>query len=162
MAEKRVFMRFGSGTPQAYSGLTPSFLYFINAVSGASIARPAITEIGTSIGFYTFTYDVGASTIVGFNIDGGAAITDSNTRYVADILDPIVAVDRHLGFPTDGYGTTVGASTVYGEVSRLDQLWKSDATFSKLTGVWQVFATGTSTMLYQKTLANNSANVVKT
>lgn len=158
---QRYFARFGSGNPQEFSGLTPTFIIFQTDL-GASLARPSIAEVGISTGFYGFTYITSATYSIVFTIDGGNAIAEASSRYVAGVLDPISNVDQELGFVNDSYGTTAIPSTVFALAKRLVQYWQADATFNKSSGVWAQFAQGTSTLLYQKTLTNDVSETTKT
>lgn len=158
---QRFFVRFGSGNPQEFAGLTPTFLVF-KRDDGSSLGPPSIAEVGVSTGFYKFTYAVGATFTVCFVVDGGVSITDTSSRYVAGDLDPIVNVDQQLGFNNDSYGTTALPTSAFANILRIVQYWQADATFNKSSGVWAQYATGTSTLLYLKTLANNVSQTTKT
>lgn len=158
---QRFFARFGSANPQEFAGLTPTFIIFQTDL-GASLARPAISEVGSSTGFYGFTYATSATYSIIFTIDGGSSIVDSSSRYVSGVLDPIINVDQELGFTADSYGSTVLPATVWGFVRRLAQYWQADATFNKSSGVWSQYAQGTSTLLYEKTLTNDVSQTTKT
>lgn len=126
------------------------------------MVSPPITEVGSGTGLYQFTFDPGATYTVFFVADGGVSITDPSSRYVVGNLDPISTVDQKVGFPQDSYGTTTAPDSIYGYVKRNDELWKSDATFNKSTGNWQVYATGTSTLLFSKILTNQPTLTTKT
>ncbi len=157
----RYGLRFGGGNPQDYAGLTPSFIVFKNQTGSDVASPPAITEVGTSTGLYYFTYTPNASFTVFFTVDGGAGIGTTSDRYITGTLDPIANVDQQVGFSADTYGTTALPSTVFGFVQRAVQLFQSDATFNKSTGVWATYAKGTSTMLVSKTLGNSTTQVTK-
>lgn len=151
---------FGSGDCRNFSGLTPTFVLFVTE-GGTFLTPPAVSEIGTTTGLYYFTYTPSATYTIFFQADGGSSITDNSLRYVKGTLDPVASVDQNLGFQVDSYGTTAAATTVFGQVNRINQLWQADSTFSKTTGLWAQYAQGTSTLLFQKTLTNNSAVVTK-
>jgi len=132
---QRYFTRFGSGNPQEFAGLTPTFIIFVQN-NGTPLTPPPITEVGSSTGFYGFTFATSASFTVCFTIDGGSSITDDSSRYVSGTLDPISNVDQELGFVADSFGTTALPGSVWGYVKRLAQYWQADATFNKSSGVW--------------------------
>lgn len=157
----RFGIKFGSGNPQTYAGLSPTFIIFIDN-SGATYAPPSIAEIGVSTGFYGFSYTPSATFTIFFTVDGGASIVDSGSRFVSGSIDPVANVDQQLGFSADSYGTTAAPSTVFGFVKRANEQFQSVATFSKTTGIWSVYAAGTSTLLMSKTLANSLAETTKT
>ena len=157
----RYGVKFGSGNPQTYAGLTPTFIILIDNL-GATYAGPSITELGSSIGFYKFEYAPSPTLTFFFTIDGGAAIVDTASRYISGSIDPVINVDQQLGFSTDSYGTTAAPSSVFGYVKRANEQFQSVATFSKTSGIWSVYAAGTSTLLMSKTLANSLAETTKT
>lgn len=157
----RYGLTFGSGDCRNFSGLSPTFVLFVTE-GGSLLTPPSISEIGTTTGLYYFTYTPSATFTIFFQVDAGAAVSDPSLRYVKGNLDPVSTVDRYLGFTDDSFGTTAVPTSIYGFVKRLDQLWKADGSFSKTTGIWQQYAQGTSTLLFQKTFANSSAQVLKT
>lgn len=86
-------MRFGSGDPRAYAGMSPTFLIFVNIASGATIAPPAITEsCGTSSGIYQFTW--GTTTPIAFLVDAATTSPGAAGRYVTGQIDPVDRVDE--------------------------------------------------------------------
>lgn len=153
-------LTFGSGDCRNFTGLSPTFVLFVTE-GGSLLTPPTVSEIGATTGLYYFTYTPSATFTIFFQADGGAAVTDNSLRYVKGTLDPVASVDQYLGFPNDSYGSTVGASTVFGNVKRNNELWAADSTFSKTSGLWAQYAKGTSTLLFQKTLTNNLASVTK-
>lgn len=96
------FFKFGSGQPSVYAGLSPTFIAFIKA-DGTSLAPPGISQIGTSLGLYTFAYGVTQS--ISFVIDGATTGLASSDRYVFGAIDPS---DRISEFGTSilAFGTT--------------------------------------------------------
>jgi hypothetical protein len=159
---QRFFLRFGTANPQEFAGLTPTLMIFKKGDDGTDLAAPAVTEVGVSTGFYKFTYPTSPTFSIVFVADGGAAITDDSSRYVAGVLDPITNVDQELGFAADSYGSTALPTSAMGNLKRVVQYWQADATFNKSTGVWSQYAQGSSTLLYEKTLANNVSQTTKT
>lgn len=153
-------LRFGSGNPQDTAGLSPTFILFRDE-TGADKTPPSVTEVGASSGLYYFNYEPSATFTIFFIADGGSAITDDSVRYVSGSLDPVAAVDRSLGFSSDSYGTTAVPSNIFGFVKRLEEYWRADATFNKSNGVWEQYASGSSTLLFSKTLSNSTSEVTK-
>ncbi len=92
-------MRFGSGDSRNFAGLAPTFLIFVRSDTGATLTPPAISEIASTWGLYTFQY--GATTPISFLIDGATTGLSAGNRYIAGAIDP---ADR-----TDEYGTTMVA-----------------------------------------------------
>lgn len=159
---QRFFVIFTAGNPQEFAGLTPTFITFLPS-DGSSLGPPPIAEIGTSTGFYGFTFAPSATFSICFTVDGGVTVVgDEASRYITGVLDPIAAVDKELGFSADSYGTTAQPDTVFGLSKRNSQYWESTETFNKTTGVWEKYASGTSTMIMQKTLTNSISSTTKT
>lgn len=76
-----VFYNASTGAP--LTGLTPSFLTYINADSGAAIAQPAISELGG--GAYKFTPVNSTGVAIFYLMDGGATATP---RYASRLIRP--------------------------------------------------------------------------
>ena len=90
---KDYLLKFGSGNPASYSGLSPTFILFEigPTLPWAATTPPGVSEISVGSGLYTFAYQ--ATLPIAFVADGGAALSTTD-RYVTGILDPIKAVDR--------------------------------------------------------------------
>lgn len=156
---KDYWMAFGSGNPADNTGLTPTMTIFQTS-GGTAIAAPAITEPGSGTGLYKFSYGPTASII--FVCDGGAGL-DSGDRYIIGALDPIQAVDEKVGSSSDSFGSTsVDPTTIFGYVKRNLEFNEGDASFNKSTGVWDISSRGSSTLLREKTLTNNTTAATKT
>lgn len=103
-------VRFGSGDPRTYTGLAPTFLYFVNMATNATIAPPTITEMFANTGIYTFSY--GTTTPMAFLIDAATTTPGSNGRYVNGQLDPADRADEYsttliaIGTTNFALGTT--------------------------------------------------------
>jgi hypothetical protein len=93
----KYWLRFGSGDPRTYGGLSPTFLIFKTA-DGTNITPPAIAEVsGTSCGLYAFEW--GTTTSIGFLADAATTSPGSTGRYVSGSLDPSDRISE--------YGTTL-------------------------------------------------------
>lgn len=156
---KQYLLRFGSGNPASYSGLSPTLSLFCSVPGGTVMVGPTISEIPTATGLYTFAYD--PTLPISFVCDGGAALS-SGDRFVVGILDPIQAVDAKVGFSFDSYGSTSSdPTTLLGYSKRNLEFQEGDATFNKTTGAWDIYSRGASTLLREKTLTNTSGDVTK-
>lgn len=159
MANKIYYLKFGSGDPLPYTGLFPTFTIF-SAQGLTALTAPGITEMPSGTGLYQFQY--GATQSVVFKADGGAALS-AGDRYISAVLDPIQAIDQQLGFNTDSFGSTsIDPLTIWGFVKRLLENFEGDATFTKATGIWQLFNRGSTTLLRTKTLTNTNTSATKT
>lgn len=156
---KSYYLKFGSGDPANYTGLTPTFSIF-SAGGMTSISAPGITEAPAGSGLYRFDY--GATASVLFKADGGAGLS-SGDRYIIGTLDPIQAVDEKIGTTSDSFGTTsADPTTLLGYAKRLQELQEGNASFNKSTGVWDIYSRGSSTLLREKTLTNSITSATKT
>ncbi len=72
------FVRFGSGDPRQFAGLSPTFVVF-REISGGSPTPPGISAAGPSTGIYTFTY--GATIPTSFIIDGATTSLSDKFYY---------------------------------------------------------------------------------
>lgn len=150
---------FGSGDPSTYGGLSPTFTYFANA-AGNTFAPPGITEPIANSGIYYFQYAPTFS--ITFTIDGTSSITSETDRYITDNLDPIQVVDQRLGDANSNFGDTLTIpDTVMGYLRRNYSIQEGEAVFTKSSGKWQVYAKGSSTLLFEKDLTNNTTEARK-
>lgn len=109
---KTYTMQFGSGDPRTFTGLAPTFLIFVNASSGATIAAPAISEALAGSGLYKFAW--GTTTPIAFLADAFTTSPGTVGRYVTGQIDPADRSDEY-GTTMIAIGTTLlgyGASTV--------------------------------------------------
>lgn len=156
---KSYYLKFGSGDPAAFTGLTPSLVIFSAGGLTAAVA-PGITELPTGSGLYRFDYGPTASII--FKADGGSSLSNTD-RYITGVLDPIQAVDERVGTTSDSFGSTsADPSTLLGYAKRVQEVLEGNAVFTKSTGTWQVYSRGSSTLLQSKTLSNTTTSATKT
>lgn len=158
---KNYLLKFGSGDPTNFTGLSPTFSFFQigPTLPWANLTPPGISEISSGAGLYTFAYN--ATLPIAFVADGGAALADAD-RFVTGILDPIQAVDERVGLPGDSFGSTsTDPTTLMGYASRNQEITEGDATFDKTTGVWVIQTRG-GTTIQTKTLTNLAGSVTKT
>jgi len=152
----------GSITGATFTGLSPTFITFINA-SGGTGTPPAISEIIAGTGVYSFTY--GPTLGMYFVVDWGVSVP-STYRYTKGSLDPLQAVDERIGGildNNDSFGSTsVDPTTVIGFLKRLQELGEGNALYTKATGIWQIFSRGSSTLLREKTLTDSTSTSTKT
>lgn len=156
---KQFVLIFNTGNPSGCTGLTPTLIVFKNVPGGSNLTAPAISEIPTSTGIYTFPFS--PTLPIAFVCDGGATLSTSE-RYIRGVLDPIQAVDDKVGFGFDSFGSTsVDPTTVLGYAKRNIEFQEGNATFDKTTGAWDISSRGSSTLLRVKTLQNVSGDVTK-
>lgn len=159
---KPYWVQFGSGNPQSFAGLTPTFILFISN-GGTAMTPPSIAEAGVSTGLYTFMYEPNATFAIAFTVDGGSSIAASSDRYITGVLDAVSAVDERIGQTVDSFGSTsVDPSTLLGYVKRIQEFLEGDATFTKATASWQISSRGSSTLLRTKSLTNTVTSATKT
>lgn len=157
---KTYYLKFGTGDPASFSGLSPTLIIF-NALGLTAIVGPTISEIPSGSGLYQFVY--GPTQSILFKADGGSSLDASSTRYISGALDPVQATDEKLGYVTDSIGSTnTDPGSVLGYLRRAQEFWEGNATFIKTTGIWSIFSRGSSTLLATKTLTNNTTQAGKT
>lgn len=103
---KSYLMRFGSGDPRTYTGLSPTFLIFVNMTNGATLAPPAIAESLTGSGLYQFSY--GVTQPIAFLADAATTSPGAAGRYVNGQIDPADRSDEY-GNSLMAFGTTLVA-----------------------------------------------------
>lgn len=156
---KQYWLKFGSGDPSAYSGLTPTMTIF-SAGGLTAVTAPGITEIIASSGLYTFFYGPTISTIM--VVDGGSGLSAAD-RYITGALDPLQAVDEKVGTINDSFGTdSVDPTTLFGYAKREQEFNEGNASFVKATGVWSIYSRGSSQLLREKDLTNDTTSATKT
>lgn len=157
---KEFWVTFGSGAAETNTGLTPTFTQF-RSFSG-TISSPSISELAASSGCYGFTFTPLATMSIFFQLDGGSGLGTSD-RYVQGVIDPLLVVDQRLGTTSDSIGSTsVDPSTIFGYVMRHLEFLEGNASFTKATGLWDIYSRGSSTLLREKALTNNSSSATKT
>ena len=162
MANKIYYLKFGSGNPAPYSGLSPTFTIF-SAQGITALPAPGITEMPIGSGLYQFQYYTTQAII--FLAFGGANLA-SGDQYISATLDPIQAVDQQVGFITDSIGSTsIDPPSIYGYVRRFLEEFEGDQIFTKATGIWQIFnrgSLGATTLLRTKSLTNTTTSATRT
>ncbi len=148
---KTYYLKFGTGNPATYTGLTPTFTVF-SANGMTTLTAPGITEGPVGSGIYGFQY--GTTQSIVFLADGGVALSSSD-RYIIGSLDPVQAVDQTIGQVTDSYGTTLtDPASVLGYCKRAQEFNEGNKTFTKSTGIWDIYSRGSSTLLREKAITN--------
>lgn len=152
---KSYYLKFGTGSPANYTGLTPTFTIFCgttNMSAYSTIMPPGITEVLSGTGLYFFNYSPTLSIV--FLADGGSNLSTSD-RYIVGSLDPVQAVDQSIGMQTDSFGSTLSdPSTLMGYAKRGLEFNEGNKTYTKSTGTWDIYSRGSSTLLREKALTN--------
>lgn len=161
---KQYYLKFGTGNPANYTGLTPTFTVFASggATTGAfqTMLPPGITEGLAGSGVYGFLYGPPTLSIC-FIAFGGANLSASDA-YIFGGLDPVQAVDVTIGQPlTDSFGTTLAdPTTIAGYCKRALEFNEGDKNYNKSLGVWDIYSRGATegvlggTLLREKVLTN--------
>lgn len=113
MATKTYWLKFGSGDPRPYTGLTPTFLQFFDN-TGQTLSPPSIAEVkyggATASGMYGFSYNISSTQSICFLAFSVTLLANTNDRYVSGILDPVQAVDQPVvatGITISGMAATL-------------------------------------------------------
>lgn len=145
--------------PRTSTGLTPTFILFYIIANGQTLTPPGITETFAGSGAYYFSY--GPTLAIYFQIDGGSGLAASE-RYLTGVLDPLQVVDQRIGTIDDTFGTTMSdPTTLFGYAKRALEFWEGNAIFTKASGLWRIFSRGSSTLLREKNLTNNTTSAEK-
>lgn len=159
MATKDYWVRFGSGHPTLFSGLSPTFIVFINSAGGAT-TPPGITEPGAK-GLYRFTYEPQGS--IAFIIDAATTGVADSSRYVVGNLDIADRIDEFIGRSTDGIGSSsADPTTMFGFLKRAQEAIEGDSTYTKNTGVFVIKDRTGATTLASKTISDSGTVISKT
>lgn len=162
--EKPYSFTFGSGDPRINTGLSPTLIIF-QTIGGTALSAPAVSEVGSGTGFYSFTYGItayGATVPIQFLIDGGAGLSDTD-RYISGVVDPLSQVERIVGFLDDSFGSTLtDPESLTGYAKRNMEFEEGNATYNKSSTEWSIYSRGSSTLLRIKTLTNTTSQATKT
>lgn len=151
---KSYYLKFGSGDPASYTGLSPTLVIFSTGGLTAT-AAPGITETPSGGGLYRFDY--GPTLSILFKADGGVALSGTD-RYIIGTLDPIQAVDEKIGSSADSYGSTnVDPTTLWGQAKRQQEFNEGNKSFNKTSAIWSIYTRGSSTLIATKTLTNTTS-----
>lgn len=152
---KTYYLKFGTGNPQNYTGLSPTFIIF-SANGSSALVSPGITEMPIGSGLYSFMY--GTTQSILFEADGGVNLSNSD-RFIVGALDPIQAVDQQVGYITDSFGSTVtDPTTMMGKLNRIQEFEEGNKVFNKSTSIWDIYSRGSSTLLREKVLTNTTTS----
>jgi len=145
--------------PVDSANLSPTFIQFIK-YDGTTLTPPGITQVIAGTGQYQFTYT--PSFAIAFTIDGATSGLNPSIRYIANSLSEASDANALLGTPSSSYGTdTVDPDTIFGYVKRLQEFLEGNQDFAKLTGEWDIYSRGSSTLLRTKSLANSVTGVTR-
>ncbi len=155
---KTYYLKFGTGDPVPFTGLSPTLSVF-SANGLTALTAPGITETPAGGGIYSFIYAPTLSIL--FKADGGAALA-SGDRYISGALDPIQAVDDKVGYLTDSFGSTsADPTTLMGYSKRNQEFQEGNAVFTKSTGKWDIYNRGSTTLIAEKSLTNSTTAATK-
>ena len=139
---KNYVIQFGT---TFYAGISATFTIFNVVPGGGATTPPGITAIPGATGLYYFSYE--PLTSIAFVIDGfttGLGVS----RYITGALDPVQTADERIGSLGDSMGSTLTDPTsVMGYLRRLQEFNEGNSSFSKASGLWQVWSRGNTFVL---------------
>lgn len=140
------------------SGLNPSFTIFQD-IAGNAIAPPSIAEINTS-GIYGFTF---APTLaISFICSGVTTGLPTNERFVIGSIDPNSELASNIGDVTSSFGDSmVDPTTLFGYMKLIQEILEGNQTYTKATGVLEMFSRGSSALLIAKTISDSATEIEK-
>jgi len=113
----------------------------------------ALGTTNVAIGTTAVSYGV-------LNLALGTSIYATTTTLIA-IGTTLTALDTKIGSTASSFGTSAADPVdLYGYLKRIQEFLEGDATFTKLSGAWDVKSRGGS-LLASKTLVNTSSAVTK-
>lgn len=160
MAVRDYWIRFGSGSPVLKTGLSPTFITFIDG-SGNNVSPPSISEPGSK-GLYKFSFE--ATMTIAFVVDGATTGLNPSDRYIAGVLDPQDILAERIGATFSSFGSTsADPGTVFGFLKRSMEFWEGNQAYTKSSGLLQFFSrgSGSSTLLRERTITDNSSTTIK-
>lgn len=151
------FVTFKSaGVP--ISGLSPTFTIFQD-IQGNNITPPPISEINTS-GIYGFTF---APTLaISFVCSGVTTGLPTTERFVLGSLDPNDNLAELVGDTASSFGdSAVDPTTLFGYMKLCQEILEGDQTYTKATGVLEMYNRGSTTLLVSKTISDTATQIDK-
>lgn len=144
---------FGDANPATFTALAPTFTAFYG--NGTTLTPPGITEPIAGSGWYSISYSPTCQ--VAYTLDG---ITSSlgTYRYVAGTINPNVT---WFGSDASSIGTTVLPTTAMGYLKRIVEVLEGDQTYTKATGLLDIYDRGGTLLLVEKTLADSTTSTTK-
>ena len=181
MSVKSYYLRFGTRNPATYSGLSPTFIVWGNALGVTT--PPAISEI-SGTGIYSFDYECNGT--VAFVCDGATTGIQAADRYVAGSLDISDRIDEFTGKAGDIAGfsslygqvlsnvTNIGTTadpigdnltdptTLFGFLKRAEAAIEGQSDCTKGTGVLNTYDKTGATLINSRTISESGTSVTKT
>jgi hypothetical protein len=157
---------FGGGTAAANSGLSPTFITFMNDL-GTGLPAPAITEIASK-GLYLCQY--GATQTIVFTLDGFTTGLVATDRFISGVFDPydqfgvtLNAMGLAIGTTASSYGNTaIDPVDLFGLMKRNLEFNEGNKTYTKATGLLDYFIRGGAVLLREKTVSDSSTTTTTT
>lgn len=82
---------------------------------------------------------------------------------LSGIGSTITQFATYLGTTSSTFGTTAtDPATMFGYLKRIQENLEGNSTFTKATGVFDIYSRGSSTLLIEKTIAQSTVSVTKT
>jgi hypothetical protein len=133
--------------------------------SSFNLFGASFNTLGSSLNIFGASFNTfGAS----FNTLGsslnifGASFNIMGTS-ISGLGSSIVAGFSSIGSITDSFGSTsADPTTVFGYLKRTLEFNEGNSTYTKATNVWSIYSRGSSTLLINKTLVDNSTQTTKT
>ncbi len=133
---------------------------FAFGTTGVAIGTTLVGIGTTSVAIGTTLIGYGVSTLA-FGVST-LAFGSTLTGYGASIYAGLTSTYTGIGTAGSTFG---GASTnpvdVFGYLKRVQEFLEGNQDFAKATGLWDVYSRGSSTLLFSKTLSNDSVGVTK-
>lgn len=137
------------------AGLAAIDRYIVNSIDPIQDVDEQLTGVGNTLAAYGATLVALGTTCAALGTTF-VSLGESLSLISSEFLP-------FIGNIADSFGSTSSdPSTVMGFLKRSQEVQEGNSTFTKSTGVWDVFSRGSSAQLFEKTLTDASGVVSKT
>lgn len=128
----------------ATSSLSNNDRYVMGVLDPADSVDERVADVGTSL------------------IAAGITLAAIGTSLLA-FSSSLGLVATAIGTTASSYGTdSVDPATVFGLLKRIQEFLEGNATYTKSSGLWDVYTRGSSQLLREKTFVNSNTSTTKT
>jgi hypothetical protein len=117
-----------------------------------------LTAAGTSLSAVGVTVSA-----IGSSLSAMGSTLSALGSSLAGVGASITQLSAYIGTTASSFGSTASdPSTVFGYLRRVQENLEGNSTFTKATGVFDIYSRGSSTLLIEKTITQSTVSVTKT
>lgn len=152
----------------ATTGLATSQRYIAGVFDPQDMFGSTLTGMGSTIFGIGNTVGAIGVTFTGFNATfAGQAVTlvaiGNTVASIASFGATFTAFGSLMGDTTSSFGSTsADPTTVFGFLKRAQEISEGNETYTKATGILDMFSRGSSTLLREKTISDSTSSTTKT